>query len=136
MKAVSSISVLLLISALLACSDGNNRKISVTDSPNTYEFLAKFEKEKTKRVQDFINTQVAPSSFSGDHVDITTTLDDKTRFKLEERAGRIRIELDKEANSDASYQRIKTMCEGIEKVLDESNVLILIRSSPLLVATR
>lgn len=119
MKCISCISGVLLISMLLSCSDGKNRKISVTDSANTYEFLAKFEKEKTKRVQDFINTQVAPSSFSGDHVNITTTLDDKTKFKLEERAGRVRIELDKEANSDASYHRIKTMCEGIEKVLDE-----------------
>lgn len=119
MKPISSISGILFISLLMACSDGNDRKISVTDSDDTYEFLAKFEKEKTKRVQDFINSQVAPSSFSGDHVNIKTTLDDKTTFKLEERAGRVRIELDKEANSDASYHRIQTMCKGIEKVLDE-----------------
>jgi hypothetical protein len=119
MKYISLISGLLFISVLLACSNGDNLKISVTDSDDTYEFLAKFEEKKTKRVQDFINSQVAPSSFSGDHVDITTTLDDKTKFKLEERAGRVRIELDKEANSDASYHRIQTMCEGIKKILDE-----------------
>lgn len=119
MKYISRISGIFFISVLLACSDGDNLKISVTDSDDTYEFLAKFEDEKTKRIQDFINSQVAPSSFSGDHVDITTTLDDKTTFKLEERAGRVRIELDKEANSDASYQRIKKMCEGIKEVLAE-----------------
>jgi hypothetical protein len=110
----------LFLSVLLACSGEGNRKISVTDSDDTYEFFAKFDRHQTRRVQDFINTKIAPgSSITGDHVDISTTLDDKTRFKLEASPGRIRIKLDKEDNSAASYHRIKTMCEGIKKVIEE-----------------
>ncbi|MVM31467.1 hypothetical protein GO755_15585 [Spirosoma sp. HMF4905] len=117
MKYILRLSGLLFIIALLACCDGDDRKISVTDSDDTYEFFAKFDKHETERVQNFINTQVAPSSFSGDHVDVTTTLDDHTKFKLEESPGKVRIELDKGDNSDASYRRIKSMCEGIKKIL-------------------
>ncbi|GAB4056090.1 hypothetical protein [Spirosoma litoris] len=120
MKHLSRISGLLFISALLTCCEGNEHKISVKDSDDTYEFFAKFDKSKTQQVQDFINAEVAPtSSFSGDNVDITTTLDDHTKFKLEESPGRVRIELDKGDNSEASYRRIKKMCEGIKKELGE-----------------
>ena len=109
---------LLLLCTLLACSGGDNIKISVTDSDDAYEFFANYDKEKTQRVQDFINDKMAPGSkVTGDHVDITTTLDDHTSFRLEEYPGKVRIKLDKEDNSEASYRRIKAMGEGIRRII-------------------
>lgn len=117
---LSAIAGVFLLSALLACSDDHNMSISVTDSDDTYEFVAKFDKHKTKQIQDFINAKMAPSmSATGNHVDITTKLDDNTQFELEESPGKVLIKLDKEANSEASYHRVKTMCEGIKKVIGE-----------------
>jgi hypothetical protein len=111
--------VIFALSSLLACSDSNNLTISVTDSDDAYEFYAKFDKQKTQRVQDFINTKIAPSSsVTGDDIDITTTLNDKTQFKLEEYPGKVRIKLDKDENSKASYQRVKAMCEGLKQVIE------------------
>lgn len=117
---LSALAGVCLLGALLACSDGHDTNISVTDSDDTYEFSAKFDKHKTKRVQDFINAKMAPAtSATGNHVDITTKLADNTQFKLEESPGKVRIEFDKEANSEASYHRVKYMCEGIKKVIGE-----------------
>ena len=110
----------LLIVSSFSCGDKDDVQISVTDSDNTYEFYAKYDKKKTRRIQDYINSQVAPSSYStDDEMDITVTLDDKTEFQLAESKGKVRIKLDKDDNSNASYHRIKAMCEGIKKVIGE-----------------
>lgn len=110
----------LLLIALGACSDGHDEKISVTDSDDTYEFYAKYDKKKSQRVQDYINAKMAPGGkVTGDNVDITATLDDQTRFELEEYPGKVRIKLDKEDNTEASFRRIKAMCEGIKEVINE-----------------
>ena len=114
------LSAIFLISSLTACFDGHDTKISVTDSDDTYEFYAKLEKHKTERVQKYINAQMVSTNVTGDDIDITTILDDKTQFKLEESPGKVRIKLDKEANSEASYHRVKAMCEGIKKVIGEA----------------
>ncbi|GAB3960723.1 hypothetical protein GCM10028805_58570 [Spirosoma harenae] len=109
---------LLLLGSTLACSDGNV-KIAVTDSDDIYEFYAKYDKKKSQRIQDFINDKMAPSNkVEGDHVDISTTLDDHTSFELEEYPGEVRIKLDKGDNSDASYQRVKAIGDGIKHIID------------------
>lgn len=105
---------------LLACTNNDDLSITVSDSDDTYEFSARYDKRKTQQVQDFINERMAPKTkVEGDHVDISTTLDDNTRFKLEEYAGKVHITLDKDANTKASYRRIKSMCEGIKAILVE-----------------
>ena len=111
---------LFIVGILSACSGNGDLSISVSDSDDEYEFVAKYDKAKTQRVQDFINVKMAPAtSVKGDHVDITTKLDDNTEFKLEEDEGRLRILLDKDANTDASYHRIKSMCEGVKRIIQE-----------------
>lgn len=111
---------IFFLSVLAACSEEGDIKISVTESEDTYEFFAKYNKHETQRVQDFINARIGPgSSVTGDHVDITTTLDDNTRFQLEEYPGKVRIKLNKDDNSEASYVRVKKMCEGIKRIIGE-----------------
>ncbi|WP_461094307.1 hypothetical protein [Spirosoma gilvum] len=111
---------LFLVGILSACSGDGDLTISVTDSYDEYEFFAKYDKAKSQRVQDFINAKMAPAtSVKGDHIDISTKLDDNTEFKLEEYEGKLRIKLDKEANSEASYHRIKSMCEGVKRIIQD-----------------
>lgn len=109
---------LFFIGTLSACSGNGDMSISVTDSDDEYEFVAKYDKAKTQRVQDFINVKMAPAtSVKGDHIDITTKLNDNTEFELEEYEGKVRIKLDKGANSEASYHRVKAMCEGVKQII-------------------
>ncbi|WP_221391715.1 hypothetical protein [Dyadobacter sp. NIV53] len=116
----STITAVFLLSVCLSCFDSEDTKISVTDSDDTYEFYAKFDKSKMGEIQNFINRKIAPSSIVTDkNMDITTTLNDNTQFQLKESPGKIRIILDKEDNSVASYIRIKKMCEGIKGIISE-----------------
>lgn len=110
----------LLLSISLSCFNSDDVKISVKDSDDTFEFYAKFDKSKTRKIQDFINKEIAPSSLVTDKdLDVTTTLDDKTQFEIKESPGKVQIKLDKEDNSVASYKRIKKMCEGIKGIISE-----------------
>ena len=56
-------------------------------------------------------------SFVNTRIDGQLALDDHTTFYIKKYAGFIQIKLDKDENSDEAYQKIKSMCEGIEKVL-------------------
>lgn len=110
---------MLSLGVLLACSS-DDLNISVSDSDDAYEFAARFDRHRTQRVQKFINAHMAPGTVvTGNYVDITAILDDDTRFVLEESPGEVRIKLDKEVNSAASYHRVKRMCEGLKKVILE-----------------
>jgi len=112
---------LISMGTLLSCGEPNDVRISVLDSDDKYEFFAKFDVKKTRDIQNFINSQIAPRKFAvGQDVAVTTTLSDNTEFELMESKGKVRIRLDKEKNSVASYKRIKKICEGIKKEIGKS----------------
>ena len=116
----SIITGIFLAGICLSCFDSEDIKISVTDSDNSYEFYAKYDKTKRREIQNFINNNLAPNRIAtNEDQDVTITLNDKTQFELRESRGKIRIKLDKEDNSAASYIRIKKMCEGIKGIISE-----------------
>ncbi|WP_138476828.1 hypothetical protein [Dyadobacter bucti] len=116
----TKICLFLILGLFLSCSSGEDLKISVTDSDDTFEFFAKFNERKTRQIKRFVHTQIAPAgSVTGDYVHIEELiLDDHTKIELEESPGKILIRLDKEQNSEASYHRIKSMCEKLKKVIE------------------
>ena len=81
---------------------------------------AYFSKSKTRDVEEYMNKRIGEKSnisFINMGSDATFTLDDHTTFYMKKAPGRIEIKLDKNENSDEAYHRIKSMCEGIKKVL-------------------
>ncbi|MFI5158158.1 MAG: hypothetical protein ACHQF4_04790 [Sphingobacteriales bacterium] len=94
--------------------------ISVSENFDSYHFSANYNPENTGRVQDYINSSIAPNGLfrsENDYMDINTTLSDKTNFYIKESPGRVKITIDKRKNSFNSYMRIKKMCEGIKGLL-------------------
>ena len=111
----------IALGSFSGCKESGESKISVSDSDDEYEFFAKYDVKKTRDVQNFINSQIAPRRFAvGEDVDVTATLGDKTKFELKESKGKVRIRLDKGKNSVASYKRIKQICEGIKREIGKS----------------
>lgn len=121
MKLKSIFTAALLTSALLfSCTGSDNVSVKVKDADDYFRFTATFDKEKSVRINRFINNQIAPTRIESDRdIDITTTLDDQTTFKWESSPGELMIYLDKEENSKASYHRIKSMCEKIKDIIAE-----------------
>ncbi|MEX6687260.1 hypothetical protein QTN47_07125 [Danxiaibacter flavus] len=106
---------------LSSCRHSNhNIKISVKNNEDLYQFSASYNDKKTGKIENLINEKIAPTrlEWSGDDdIDVTTVLEDKTKFHLESSPGELRIRLDKTENSRDSYLKIKEMCEEIKDII-------------------
>ena len=58
-------------------------------------------------------------SFANTKIDGKITLDDHTTFYIKKYPGYLQLKLDKEENTVESYQRIRSMCEGIKKIVSQ-----------------
>ncbi|NIJ54309.1 hypothetical protein [Dyadobacter arcticus] len=119
MKTKITITLCLIIFTLVSCRNSDNIDIKVVDSDNVYRYTATFPRSKSRQVERFINSRIAPSSIRyDDDVDLTTILDDRTKFDYEASPGELEIELDKNENSRESYIRIKEMCQGLNQIIN------------------
>ncbi|MCE6987833.1 hypothetical protein [Dyadobacter sp. CY323] len=120
MKFIKTIAIsFLLFSSLQSCRDSDNISIKVVDNEDLYKYSAKFPRNKSHAVERFINNRIAPTYIKSDSdLDVTTILNDKTKFHYESSPGELIIELDKTENNTASYFRIKKMCEDLNRIVN------------------
>lgn len=105
---------------VISCIHNGNTNISYSESGHYYSMKANFSKNKTKNVEEYMDNRIGTGSnmsFVNTSLDGQLILDDHTKFYIRKHPGHIEIKLDKNENSGEAYQRIKSMCEGIKKVL-------------------
>ena len=80
---------------------------------------AKFNPDRTAAVERWLNTELATGdmSFANIEMDGDITLDNQATFYMKKSPGFLHIKLDKEKNSDAIYQKVRSVCEGINDVV-------------------
>jgi hypothetical protein len=112
------------VACLIICSSchhgDHDISIRVSDSEHFYMMDADFSKGKTRDVDEYMDRKIGNKSnmsFVNTRIDGTLALDDHTTFYIKKRPGYIAIKLDKNRNSDEAYLQIKSMCDGIKKVL-------------------
>ena len=117
--------LLLLIAATLLASchfRSHDIRISVKENEERFRFAASYPENKTGHVQQLINERIAPNSLfasANDYTDVTTVLQDQTRFHIKSSPGSLQIQLNKNENDAQSYQRVKNMCEAIKETLKQ-----------------
>lgn len=118
-KTIIILSSFVIVSCTACVFDWNNNDvdINVKEQKNYFQFTALYNKHRSSEIQKYINAHIAPDNLSGNFIDVTTTLKDGTNFYIKETAGHLKIKLDKQKNSEASYLRIKNMCSGIKNIL-------------------
>ena len=84
-----------------------------------YEMTAKFNPEKTTRVDKYLDRELSSGdmSFINTQMDGEITLDNKTIFYIKKSPGYLNIKFDKEKNSEEAFYKIKAVCEGINDVV-------------------
>ena len=100
--------------------DNHNTNISYKETSEYFSMKAHFNKNKMRDVEEYMNDKIGKSSnmsFANTQIDGKLTLDDQTTFYLKKSPGNLEIKLDKDENSDVSYNEIKSMCQGIKKVI-------------------
>ena len=81
---------------------------------------AYFSKSQTKAVERYIDSKLGRKSnmsFANTKIDAKLTLEDQTTIYMKKSPGLLKIELNKEENSDESFEKVKAMCEGLKGVL-------------------
>ena len=113
---------LLMVCLCISCSRSNNGNVDIhiSESGHYYKMLAHFNTGKTTDVDEFMDGKIGSKSnmsFVNSRIDGKLALDDHTTFYIKKYPGYLQIKLDKEENSREAYERIKSMCEGIKKVI-------------------
>ncbi len=74
----------------------------------------------TRDVDEFMDDRIgrgSKMSFVNSRIDGVITLDDHTKFYIKKSPGVLEIKFDKDENTEEAYHTIKSMCQGIKKVL-------------------
>jgi hypothetical protein len=121
MKSLSILLLLVSLTGFTSCRwSDHDITIHYNDNKRYYSMEADFDEHKTRAVEEYMDKRlgsVTNMSFINTKLDGQLVLDDHTNFYIEKYAGYLRIKLDKEKNSYSSYERIRSMCDGLKKVL-------------------
>ena len=112
---------LIICTIITSCRFHNNVNITYNENGNYYKMKASFSRSKTAAVERYMDNMLASGDMSFRHtrIDGDITLDDQSTFFIRKRAGYLYIKLDKNKNSDEAYYKVKSMCEGIKRVLGQ-----------------
>jgi hypothetical protein len=121
MKKLIALFFALACITLISCwHNDHSIDISYKEAGHYYSMKAHFSKSKTREVEEYMDNRIGAGSsmsFKNTRIDGELTLDDHSTFYIKKYPGLVEIKLDKDENSGEAYQRIKSMCEGIKKVL-------------------
>lgn len=115
--------VCFILNLLTSCNyygDNHNTSISFKESSHSYSMKAHFNKNKMRDVEEYMDNKIGKRSnmsFAKAQIDGKLALDDNTTFYIRKSPGNIEIKLDKDENSEDSYLEIKSLCQGIKKVI-------------------
>jgi hypothetical protein len=118
---MKKLAILLFVSSTIISCGFPDGSISIKHSQydHYYEMTAKFNPDKTDRVDRYLDKELRSSnmSFVNTKMDADITLDDKTTFYIKKTPGYLNIKFDKEKNSNEAFTKIKSVLEGINEVV-------------------
>lgn len=121
MKKGSIVLFILAGFSLVSCwHHRGNTQIKLSESDNYYSMDAWFNENRTREVEEYMNDKIGRRSnvsFVNTRIDGRISLDDHTTFSIKKFPGHVEIELNKNKNSESSYRQIKSLCEGLQEVL-------------------
>ena len=114
--------VLFFLSVFSSCYHHHHHDVSISirESEREYQLSASFDESRTRQVQNYIDEYTGSNGIfrSGNvEIDATTTLEDNIRVYIKSHPGHLKIKFDKADNDEASYEKVKDMCEGIKELL-------------------
>lgn len=113
---------LMMIAGISSCfHHRHDISISVSDDENEFEMDADYGRNKSHRVQVYLNNHLLNNSsvsIRNGFVDDEVTLDDETSFYINTNPGELRIRIDKTENSEEQCEKIRQACEDLKEILE------------------
>jgi len=106
----------------LKFKDNNSVSLQTEDRPGRLHFTADYPEKNTMRVQNYVKkylkeARIFSSADDGQRVEVRLT--DGMQFYVKYRPGYLRMDMERNKNSESSYQRMKNMIKGIEDILKD-----------------
>ena len=125
MKKLPALFLYAIAYITVACScmhNDHDTSISYKDTGKYYSMKAYFSRSKTRKVEHYMDDRIGRNShmsFVNSKIDGTIALDNHAKFYMKKYPGVLEIRMDKDENSYENFDEIKSMCQGIKKVLTE-----------------
>ena len=119
--------ILLLIVALFisfadvshADARQKNASVTITDSNAILGFKAKYDPDKTSRIQRYMTEALRETGFSfkNTRMDAQLGLTGGINFYIKSDEGELVLKFDKRKNNTADYTKFQKMCDGIKSIV-------------------
>jgi hypothetical protein len=125
MKTTAFLLAFCLVSALVSYPffkkkfNGDNISISVSESDDRYKISADYPKNKTRRIQQYLDDCLQPSgmSFVNARIDGDISPGNGMHFYIDTAPGSLTIRFDRRKNSATAYRKMKQMGEGLGEIV-------------------
>lgn len=125
MKTTAFLLVFCLVSALVSYPffkkkfNEDNIRISVSESDDRYKISADYPKNKTRRIQKYLDECLQPSgmSFVNARIDGDISPGNGMHFYIDTAPGSLTIRFDRRKNSATAYRKMKQMGEGLGEIV-------------------
>lgn len=115
---------LLAACTCISCVNNHNNSrtsLKISESERYYKVYAVYPEENTRRVAHYMNKKIGDGSnvsFTNTSINAQLTLNDGTKLYVKNKPGELEIQFDKNVNTYAAYQRMKSFGEGLKPVLN------------------
>jgi hypothetical protein len=104
--------------ALTSCGNKKNVSVSFKENENKFEMNAVYKPSRTHRVENYIQSKMQPiEGFSKTDHNRMLIEDNSTKFYVKSSKGNLHITLNKNENSEQSYNSVREMCEDIKEII-------------------
>jgi len=124
MKANRFFIVICLIFACVAnanvvMAQKGNTSVKISETGNAYELKAKYDKAKTRQVQEYMTESLKGTGFkfTNTQLDAKLTLTGGINFHIKSYDGELALKFDKKSNTADDFARFKKMCDGIRDIV-------------------
>jgi beta-glucosidase/6-phospho-beta-glucosidase/beta-galactosidase len=100
----------------------NKASITLSESDNHYSLKAKYDKAKTRKVQEYMTESLKSTGFkfTNTQLDAQLALTGGINFYIKSYEGELVLKFDKRKNNADDYTKFKKMCEGIKTIVQEN----------------
>lgn len=128
-KLVPLIALIALACITFMSCRHHDRDVSISyyDGDRSYSMNAYFSQRKIRKVERYLERMLGDDgnrSFAHSRINGRVRFDDDGIIYIKKYPGHIKIKLNKYENSEATYERVREMCEGLKDVIIDKEVVV------------
>ena len=117
LPAVFACALMCIVGCISCMHHHDGLSLSLTNSEEYYSMKASYDESKKKAVERYMDSQLGRQSnmsFANSTIDGKLTLEDHTTIYMKKSPGHLKIELDKDENSEESLEKVKAVGEELK----------------------